>query len=260
MMRGIILKDRSLLRLSGADVRDFLQGLISMDISGADDGVIYAALLSPQGKYLFDFFVLRDGADYLIDVKSERAPALAQRLTLYKLRADVTISSADMTVAQILENAPEAAFKDPRNPALGNRLYTEQAPDLTEVPHAEFEHLRISHAIPETGLELIPEETFILEAGFEELSGVDFRKGCYVGQEVTARMKHKTELRKGLAKVAISGTAPAPGTPITAGDKPAGTLFSSSGDIGLAHLRFDRAKGEMQAGEATLKLYDVPSG
>ena len=110
----------------------------------------------------------------------------------------------------------------------------------------------MAHCIPETGIELTP-DTFILEAGFERLNGVDFRKGCYVGQEVTARMKHKTELRKGLSRVHIDGAAPV-GTPITADGKPVGTLFTQSGDQAIAYVRFDRATGPMQAGEATVTL------
>ncbi len=110
--------------------------------------------------------------------------------------------------------------------------------------------------MPEAGIELTP-DTFILEVGFERLNGVDFRKGCYVGQEVTARMKHKTELRKGLAKVRVDGAA-APGTDLTAEGKPAGTLFTRSGDEAIAYLRFDRAKGTLNAGDAVVKWLDSP--
>ena len=107
--------------------------------------------------------------------------------------------------------------------------------------------------MPETGIELVPEESYILEMGFERLNGVDFRKGCYVGQEVTARMKHKSELRKGLARVRVDGAAPPPGTAILSGGRPAGTLFTSAGGEALAHLRFDRADGELTAGGARLE-------
>ena len=121
-------------------------------------------------------------------------------------------------------------------------------PDTTD-----WDALRVAHVIPETGIELTP-DTYILEAGFERLNGIDFRKGCYVGQEIAARMKHKTELKKGLAQVAVSGTVSAVpvGTPITAEGKTVGTLYTQSGVFGLAHLRFDRAMGAMQAGPATL--------
>jgi folate-binding protein YgfZ len=114
----------------------------------------------------------------------------------------------------------------------------------------DWDALRVAHVIPELGIEMSA-DSFPLEVGFDRLSGVDFKKGCYVGQEVTARMKHKTELRKGLTQVQIEGVAPV-GTPITAGEKPAGTLYTQSGDKALAYLRFDRAKGPMQAGDATV--------
>jgi folate-binding protein YgfZ len=112
----------------------------------------------------------------------------------------------------------------------------------------------VEHCIPETGIELVPDETYILEAGFERLHGVDFRKGCYVGQEVTARMKHKTDLRKGLVQVEIEGAAP-PGTPIlTTEGREAGTLFTRSGGRALAHIRFDRAEGDLHAGTARVRV------
>jgi folate-binding protein YgfZ len=138
---------------------------------------------------------------------------------------------------------PDGAVADPRHPELPWRLYGDGSDDTdpTEV--------RVRRLVPLSGVELIPDETYILEAGFERLHGVDFRKGCYVGQEVTARMKHKTQLRKGLAQVEVEGDAP-PGTTIEADGKPVGTLFSQSGGLGLAHLRFDRAGAGMTAGAA----------
>jgi folate-binding protein YgfZ len=118
----------------------------------------------------------------------------------------------------------------------------------------DFDRIRVRHCIPEAGIELIPNETFILEAGFERLHGVDFRKGCYVGQEVTARMKHKTELRKGFATVEVDGAAPV-GTPVeTADGKAAGTLYTQSGGRGIAYLRFDRAAQDLRAGAAIVHL------
>ncbi|KKL11913.1 hypothetical protein LCGC14_2541010, partial [marine sediment metagenome] len=116
----------------------------------------------------------------------------------------------------------------------------------------DWNALRVAHLIPETGVELTP-DTFILEAGFDRINGLDFRKGCYVGQEVTARMKHKTELRKGLARVTLEGPAE-PGTPIMAGDKPAGTLHSRSGNQAIAYLRHDRTGGALTAGAARVSV------
>ncbi len=257
---GLAAPDRAALRVSGQGVRDFLQGLVSNDVRRLDAGAVYAALLTPQGKYLFDFFLVADGEDVLVDVKADRATALAQRLNMYKLRAPIAVAPAGLEVALGLGPAPEGplVFADPRAPGLGWRAY---APDaaalvagLAPLDPDRLTALRVAHGAPETGVELIPDDSYILEMGFETLNGVDFRKGCYVGQEVTARMKHKTELRKGLARVSVDGDAPPPGTEITAGDRPAGALYTVAGGEGLAYLRFDRAQGEMRAGDARITL------
>ncbi|WP_300016152.1 folate-binding protein [uncultured Roseobacter sp.] len=238
---------RRILQISGADAREFLQGLITNDIERLRDGLVYAALLTPQGKYIADFFLAAAPDGILLDVADGLGDALTQRLTMYKLRADVTITQAPLHLHRGLGEPPEDGFADPRHTALGWRAYRD-APQTDD--DVDWTALRVAHLIPETGVELT-QDTFILEVGFERLSGVDFRKGCYVGQEVTARMKHKTELRKGLAQVRISGAAET-GTEITANGKPAGTLLSRTEDAGIAYLRFDRAKGEMSAGEATI--------
>ncbi len=249
MTKGFHDKTRQLLRITGADRQGFLQGLVTNDVMRLKAGPIYAALLSAQGKYLFDFFLADEGDGILLDVAAERAPVLAQRLSMYRLRADVQIEADDRPVWRGIGDVPEGAFADPRHEAMGWRLYG--AADVAPLSEGHFEALRVEHVIP--GPELIENETYILEAGFERLNGVDFRKGCYVGQEITARMKHKTELKKGLRRVAVDGKADF-GTAITAGGKPAGTLFTVVNGRGLAHLRFDRAQGEMQAGNATLVL------
>jgi len=238
---------RRILRLSGADTRPFLQGLVTNDIARLEGGLVYAAMLTPQGKYMADFFLAAQGDDVLLDVDALQADMLAQRLGMYKLRADVTIEPTDLHLHRGTGEAPQDALPDPRHTALGWRAYRShpQPEDTTD-----WDALRVAHLIPASGVELTP-DSFILEMGFERLNGVDFRKGCYVGQEVTARMKHKTELRKGLAQVAVTGAAPT-GTPITAQGKAAGTLLTRSGDLALAYLRYDRAEGEMTAQDATL--------
>lgn len=237
---------RTILKISGADARDFLQGLITNDIAKLDQGLVYAALLTPQGKYLADFLLLREGQDILLDVDAALAPGLGQRLGMYKLRAAVEIAETGRKVRRGVGEAPEGALPDPRHPALGWRLYGEDGGD----DGSDWDAIRVAHCIPETGIELTP-DTYILEAGFERLNGVDFRKGCFVGQEIVARMKHKTVLRKGLATVEIEGAAPV-GSEITAEGKPVGSLFTQSGGRAIAHLRFDRAGSEMRAGDAVL--------
>jgi len=238
---------RTILRLTGRDTRDFLQGLVTNDVGRLDrDGIVYAALLTPQGKYIADFFLVTEGEAVLLDVASDLAPMLGQRLSMYKLRADVRIEETELQVKRGTGTPPAGAVADPRHPALGWRLYGAEGGD----DGTDFDALRVKHLIPETGAELTP-DTFILETGFDRINGVDFRKGCYVGQEVTARMRHKTELRKGLARVAVAGDA-APGAEITADGKPAGVLHTRAGDEAIAYLRYDRASGQMQAGDATL--------
>ena len=241
---------RRLYRLTGADARHFLQGLITNDLKGIDSGLVYTAMLTPQGKYIADFFLIADGDGILLDVDADIGPALVQRLTMYKLRADVQITDTDLQLRRGTGPAPAGALPDPRHPALGWRAYGSEAGD----DGSDWDAIRVAHCIPETGIELTP-DTYILEAGFERLHGVDFRKGCYVGQEVTARMKHKTELRKGLVRVAVTGAVPV-GTEISADGKPAGTLYTQSGGFGIAYLRLDRATGPMQAGTAEVTLAD----
>ena len=245
-------EDRAVLGLTGADAFGFLQGLVTNDLRPLEraEGIVWAALLTPQGKYLVDFLVVNSAGRVLIDVKASFAAGLLKRLMLYRLRADVQIVALDLPVARGLGAAPAGALVDPRHTALGWRRYGDpQGGD----PQIDWDAIRVAHVIPETGIELIPDESYILENRFEALHGVDFRKGCYVGQEVTARMKHKTELRKGLVRVTVAGTAP-PGTEIMADGKAAGTLFTQSGGHALAYLRFDRATGPMLAATAQLSV------
>ncbi|WP_050528689.1 CAF17-like 4Fe-4S cluster assembly/insertion protein YgfZ [Pseudorhodobacter aquimaris] len=255
-MQGEMTTDRRLISVTGKDALDFLQGLVSNDILCLRDapGIVWAAFLTPQGKYLADFFVVNTGDALLLDLPEALADATLKRLTMYKLRAAVQLAPSALQVNRGLGTLPDGAMADPRHPALGWRLYgTEQG----AAPTIDWDAIRVEHAIPQSGIELIPDDSYLLEMGFERLHGVDFRKGCYVGQEVTARMKHKTELRKGLRRVRIEGTAPI-GTEITTqGGKPAGTLFTQSGGYALAYLRFDRATGPLQAGEAVLHMLDA---
>lgn len=244
-MQGEVATDRTVLRIGGADRVKFLHGLVTRDVGAPGDGLRYSALLSPQGKYLADFFLLNRGEDILLDVKTDLAQGLARRLMMYRLRADVVIEACGLPVVRGLGDAPDGAWADPRDGSLGWRGYGLAGAS----PAIDWDALRVAACIPETGIELIPDESYILECGFDRMGGVDHRKGCYVGQEVTARMKHKTELRKGLVTVSITGAAPV-GTEIMAGDKQAGTLFTQAGGQAIAYLRFDRAVGEMQAGDA----------
>jgi len=238
---------RKIIRLTGPDRVAFLQGLVTNDVTRAP---CWAAILTPQGKYLADFLVVPQGDALLVDVDATLADDLARRLTMYKLRAKVDVELTDLAVARGTGDAPDGAIADPRHPALGWRLYGAPT-DLPANDGTDWDAIRVTHLIPETLVELIPNDSFILENGFERLNGVDFRKGCYVGQEVTARMKHKTELRKGLKGLRIEGQAPV-GTVITANGKDVGTVFTQSGGRAIAYVRHDRVTDEMQAADARL--------
>lgn len=252
MMQGEAAQDRRLVTIEGADALTFLQGLVTNDVLrlAKTPGLVWAALLTPQGKYLADFFVVRlaDGTTFL-DLPETLADATLKRLALYRLRADVRLAPSPLHIRRGLGATPPDAFPDPRHPALGWRAY---GTTPGSAPQIDWDAIRVEHIIPETGRELVVDDSYILEQGFERLHGVDFRKGCYVGQEVTARMKHKTELRKGLTRIRITGDAPF-GTGITADGKPAGTLLTRSGDRALAYLRLDRVTGQMQAGAASVE-------
>lgn len=240
--------DRTVLRVSGPEAHRFLQNLVTNDLDRLEKGPVYTALLTPQGKYRADFFAIADDDTILLDVASHQSGDLLKALTLYKLRSKVEIEETDIVVARGLGAAPDDALTDPRDPRMGWRAYDGRASE----EGVDWDAARVAAGVPLAGVELDP-DSYILEMGFERLNGVDFRKGCFIGQEVTARMKHKTELKKGLAVVEVEGSAPL-GTEITADGKPAGTLFTQSGGAGLAYLRFARATGEMQAGDASVKV------
>ena len=244
------MSTRRILNLTGSDVKPFLQGLITNDIEQLNDQLIYTALLTPQGKYVADFFLYQDKNIVRLDVATNWADNLIKRLTMYKLRSDVTIEYSDLNVQRGTSATPVNAFQDPRHPDLGWRKYS-TVPESDD--GSDWDAIRVTNIIPETGIELT-ENTFILEARFEALSGIDFKKGCYVGQEVTARMKHKTQLRKGLTRVAIDKSVPV-GTDILSNGRKAGTLYTQSHGFGIAHLHFDRSSQNMSANDAHITWY-----
>ena len=229
---GETATDRAVLRITGTDRVKFLQGLVTNDLRKLAQGPVYAAMLTPQGKYLADFFLIAEGDAILLDVQADLAAGLAQRLSMYRLRADVQIAPApEIVVVRGIGEMPEGAVPDPRHLALGWRRYGQTGGGPAAI---DWDAIRVAQCVPETGIELIPGESFVLELGFERLNGVDHRKGCYVGQEVTARMKHKPELRMGLVQVSVEGPAE-PGTPlVTEVERVAGVLQTRVGDLELA--------------------------
>jgi len=251
------LPDRAILSVTGQEARDFLNGLFTNDMGEVTpDRMGFGALLTPQGKILFDFFLVATDGGYLIDVAADQAAALFKRLRLYKLRAQVDLAErTDLGVGASLERAqsnPGAAagngvFVDPRLPALGHRRYgplanEEQTPG-GDGAAAYARHL-ITHGVPMLGLGFRPEEAFLLDVNYDVLGAVNYKKGCFVGQEVTSRMKRKGQARRRMARVTAQDDTPyAPGTDLRSGEMTIGTLGAWAGAQGLALVRVDRLAG-----------------
>ena len=272
-MKAALLSDRSVVEVSGPASATFLDGLVTVATAAmAPDRARFGALLSPQGKILFDFFIAGDGAGgFLLDTPRPLAAGLAARLKFYRLRAKVEIAdrSGDFAVVAAWDGAPAAGatfFPDPRLAGLGHRAIVpaEEASRIlaaTEAAEpAAYEAHRIGLGVPAGGQDFAYGDAFPHEADMDQLGGIDFGKGCYVGQEVVSRMQHRGTARTRIVPVSIAGPAPAPATPVTAGEKAAGRMGSHAGSRGLAMLRLDRVAEAMAAGlplvagEATLTL------
>ena len=268
MSKVIALNDRTVLKISGPDAKPFLQGLVTNDMGRLAPGrSIYAALLTPQGKIISDFILSEAGEAFLVDCAASCAPDLAARLKKFRLRAKVQVEEAGPTLAVLSSpDAPPAniavqsAAIDPRLPQLGWRWILEaetlQTLDIEHEPHASYDRHRIECGVPDSDLDLKPETFFPLDCNFEELQGVDFNKGCYVGQELTARMKHRATSRRRILPVAGAAPLPPHGTSLRVGDMEAGEMLGSQGPIGLAILRLDRLgeSREVLAGDRALQV------
>ena len=251
--RAVLLADRSVLRVAGTDAHKLLQGVITNDLDKAQGGLaIHAGLLTPQGKILFDFFVVADGDGFLIEIARDQAGALVKRLGFYRLRAQVEISEEpSLHVAAAWGGEPTLpegtiAYADPRLPELGVRVLlpaseTVASLGCTEATEADYHALRIRLGVPEGGRDYAFGEAFPHDALFDQLNGVDFKKGCFVGQEVVARMQHRGTARKRV--VPVKGDAPLEaGASVEAGGLPIGPIGSVDGAFGLALLRLDRVE------------------
>jgi hypothetical protein len=267
-----LLAGRAVVRVAGADAAKLLQGLITNDIDKARDGTaIHAGLLTPQGKILFDFFVVPFEDGFLLEVAAGQAADLVKRLGFYKLRANVEIKEEpSFAVGAAWGGRPHAPpdsilYADPRFAELGSRLLLPAPASLSvlgceRASEADYHAMRIGLGVPEGGQDYAYGDAFPHEALFDQLNGVDFRKGCFVGQEVVSRMEHRGTARKRVVPVEGAGRLPPAGTSIEAGAIALGTLGSVSGSHGLALMRLDRAEealaagGQLRAGDVTVTL------
>jgi folate-binding protein YgfZ len=265
-MKAALLTDRGVLRVAGEPARHFLHNLVTANIETLTPGQArYAALLTPQGKIIADFFVVEasaeDGGGFFIDAPKALVPDLAQKLNFYKLRAKVTIEPLDaLSVLAVWDGSGSTEYgldyRDPRLQALGQRVLIpadvaqEAAKDLGAdlVDASDYEAHRIALGVPRGGVDFIYGDVFPHDADLDKLGGVDFKKGCFVGQEVVSRVEHRGTARNRIVPVAFDAHAAEDGSPVMAGDKAVGTMGSSAGNIGLAMLRVDRVADALAAG------------
>jgi folate-binding protein YgfZ len=266
-MKAALLPERGVVKVAGTDARHFLNGLATNDIGKVSPtAACFAALLTPQGKIIVDFIVAEapaeDGSGFFLDCPRALAPALVEKLKFYKLRAKVTVEdlSDGLGVMAVWEGSGESDYglfyADPRLAALGSRMIlppdvaAEAAKDLgATLDNADaYDAHRIFLGVPRGGNDFTYGDTFPHEADMDQLAGVDFGKGCYVGQEVVSRVEHRAMARNRVVPIAYDQFAPIPGLPVTAGDKALGMAGSASNGRGLAMLRLDRVDEALESG------------
>ena len=260
-MKATWLENRGILRVSGEDRVTFMQGLVSNDVRKVSpERALHSAFLTAQGKFLHEFFIVESNEAFLLDAESSRLADLKKRLSLYKLRSKLVIEEVpELKVAVAFGEKPDkeagtawafgegVAYVDPRLAEAGLRfILTDEkalsAYSLTD--SAEYDLHRLALGLPDGSRDLLPEKSVLLENGFEELNGVDWEKGCYCGQELTARTRYRGLIKKRLFPVRIEGSPPPSGLPITKGGDEAGEMRSARGNRGLALLRLEKLEDE----------------
>lgn len=253
--------DRAVVALAGEDRKTFLQGLVSNDVTRVSpQDAVWAAMLTPQGKFLWDLFIVEAGDILYLDVEAPRAEAFAKKLSLYKLRSKVSVTlRPDLAVWAVLDGAavPEGGicYSDPRLPVLGRRLYVSRDCGLPDGDFLAWDRLRLESGVPDGSRDLEVEKALLLENGFDELGGVDFNKGCYMGQELTARTKYRGLVRKRLLPVRFDGPVLAPGTPLLAGEAEAGEIRSGLDGLALAMVRLDYLGQDLTAQGRAIRVF-----
>lgn len=250
------LPDRGVIAVEGDDRVAFLQGLVSNDVAAARPRhAVWTALLTPQGKWLADFFIFDDGARLLLDCERQQIADLVLRLSRYRLRMRVTVRAEPALQVQVGWGAPPPAegmvARDPRLPDFAWRRLTASPEPPTATPE-DWDRHRLAAGLPEGSRDLEVDRSILLEAGFDELGGVSWTKGCYMGQELTARTRYRGLIKRRLVPVSVEGPLPEPGTPVMRDGTEVGTMRSGRDGAGLATLRLDALDHRLSCGEATL--------
>jgi len=249
------LRSRALVAVRGPDCRNFLQGLLTQDVETLKAGEWrYGALLTPQGRLLFELFLIGQEDAVLLEAPAAKRDELVQRLSLYRLRAKVEIAPVEDGVFALwgADEAPDGWAPDPRTPALGWRAvgpHAPPAPGAAEADEDAYDTHRLAQGVVDTARDRLADNTYPIEANFDLLNGIDFKKGCFVGQETTSRMKRRGQVRSRIAPLRLEGPVPAPGTEVLAGELRAGEVVGGAGDRVLALLRLDR----LSAGPLTVE-------
>ena len=252
-MPSAFLPDRAFVRIAGPDAEHFLQNLITTDLSAlADNELRPGALLTPQGKIFFDFLISRDGDSFLVDIRADQTDAFVRRMTMYKLRAPVTIETQAETGATVSWGGTGSGAADQRFALAGSDVRRQPGHVDDAGDREGYDALRILHGVPESGLDYALQDAFPHDILFDKSGGVSFRKGCYVGQEVVSRMQHRATARRRVVIVSADTALPASGTEITIGGKQIGALGTVAGSRGLAIVRIDKAGEAMNADEPIL--------
>ncbi|WP_312361461.1 folate-binding protein YgfZ [Ensifer sp.] len=259
-MPRVRLDDRAIVSVSGKDAEDLLQGLITTDLDALTaDEARPGALLTPQGKILFDFMISRDGDGFRLETAADQAEALLKRLTMYKLRSAVTLALDTETPTVITFDEPQASgYRDHRFEKAGASVFRSYGEAATDAASAsDLDQLRITSGIAVSGFDFALQDAFPHDVLMDKNGALSFRKGCYVGQEVVSRMQHRGTPRRRVVIVAGASALPDSGTAITAEGKSIGTLGTVRGASALAIVRIDKA-GEAMANGVPLLAGDVP--
>lgn len=261
MTQIALLPDRAVLQVSGADRLAFLQGLVSNDVNDAAPGrAVWAALLTPQGKWLADFFVLADGERLLLDLEAGQREQVTSLLRRYRLRAQVALEPLALPVFAAWDGTPGPGGVQARDPRLDEAGWRILGGDLAATAdHEAYDRHRLGLGLPDGSRDLEAERSTLVESGFDELHGIGWDKGCYMGQELTARTKYRGLVKRRLTRVRVEGALPPPGTPVTLDGAEVGTLRSGQGELALASLRLDAlAAPALACGGATLRPAPAP--